>query len=91
MAGGLVVPGAFAALHAVVPSTRRLRLAAGGGVAAAAVDRSAPAGDASADAPAVEFDRSLYDDSPRAGDRVTPADGGTEDDDVTGLLDDSDE
>lgn len=116
---GLVVPATLAGLHAVVPASRRLRVAAAGGVglcalalalhwtvggvavtvayglgvlaavwslvaaATGAAGRVAPASDF-----AVDPDRPLYDGRSRAGEHVTPADGGTEDDDVTPLLDD---
>jgi hypothetical protein len=126
VAGGLVLPATLAALHAVVPSSRRLRRAATAGVALAAVgpalhalgagtaatvaygvgvlaalwslvaaattaiDRPSAAV-APADAPAIDVDRQLYDDRSRVGERVTPADGGTDDDEITPLLDDADE
>jgi uncharacterized YccA/Bax inhibitor family protein len=49
---------------------------------AAAVERDAP------EFAVTESDRPLYDGRSRAGERVAPADGGTEDDDITPLLDD---
>lgn len=51
---------------------------------AAAVERDAPAPEFAV----TESDRPLYDGRSRAGEHVMPADGGTEDDDLTPLLDD---